>query len=138
MVMSSVSDVAHGGNATILIIPDDNHVLSGLTVNGVDMLNEVYNNVLILQNIQENIVIVATFEDPDAINSVYARATTVKKVHNGVKVYNAPIGKMLTVYTTSGIPIRHIKIQEENFYLDIPVNNIYIIKIDDRTFKLAL
>lgn len=138
MVMSSVSDVAHGGNATILIIPDDNYVLSGLTVNGVDMLNEVYNNVLILQNIQVSIVIVATFEDPDAINSAYARATTVKKVHNGVKVYNAPIGKMLTVYTASGIPVRQIQIQEENFYLDIPMNKIYIIKIDDRTFKLAL
>lgn len=138
IVMSSVSDVAHGGNATILIIPDDKCVLTYLTVNGVDMLNKVNNNVLILQNIQEDIVIVATFENTDAINSVYARMTTVKKTNNGVEVNNAPIGKLATVYTTSGTPIKTIKINKEKFLIVLPLNRVYIIKVDDRPFKISL
>jgi len=137
-VMSSVSDVAHGGNATIIITPNNAYALAGLVVNGVDMLNEVNNDMLILQNIRENIAIVATFESTDAMNSAYARATIVKKVDNGIEVYNAPIGKLLTVYTMSGVPVRSIKISEENFFISLSKNRTYIIKIDDRTFKMAL
>lgn len=138
MVMSSVSEVSHGGNATILIIPNESYVLSSLTVNGVDMIQNVVNNVLVLQNIQENVVVKATFESSDAINSVYARATTVKKANTGIEVNNAPVGKMLIVYTTSGLPVKSIKITEEDFYVSLLLNQVYIIKIDDRTFKLAL
>lgn len=137
-VMSSVSDVAHGGNATILIIPNDSYVLTSLVVNGVDMINDVVNNVLTLQNIHENIVVVATFEVIDAVNSVYARSTTVRKVKDGIQVNNAPIGKLLNVYTVAGIPIKSMKISEEDFFVDLPLDKVYLIKIDDRTFKIAL
>ena len=137
-VMSSVSDVATGGNATVLVIPNDSYVLVSLMVNGVDMIDEVQNNVLMLQNIHENMVIVATFKNVDAINSVYAKATTVKRVKNGIEVNNAPTGKLLNVYTMAGLPVKSIKISEENFFVNLSGNKAYIIKIDDRTFKIAL
>lgn len=138
LLMSSVSDVAHGGNATIIVIPNDSYVLASLLVNGVDMTNEVVNNVLILQNIHENIVIVARFENIDAVNSVYAKATTVKKVKDGILVNSAPVGKLLIVYTMSGLPVKSICISEENIFVNLPLNKAYIIKIDDRIFKVVL
>ena len=138
MVMSSVPEVTHGGDATILIIPNESYTLASLTVNGIEMINEVINNVLKLKNIHENVVVIATFEYSDAINSAYARATTVKEVKYGIEVNNAPIGKLLNVYTMSGIPVKSIKILEENFFVNLPMNRAYIIKIDDRTFKIAL
>lgn len=138
IVMSSVSDVASGGDATILIIPSDSYVLASLMVNGVDKINEVYNNVLRLQNIHENVVIEATFESVDAIYSIYARATTVKKINNGIEVKNAPVGRFLNIYTMAGIPVKSIKISEENFFVNLALNKVYLIKIDERIFKIAL
>ena len=138
VIMSSVSDVIHGDNATILIIPDDSHVLARLEVNGVDMVNQVINNVLSLRDIHENQVIVATFESTDAVNSLYARTTVIKKVENGIEVSNAPVGMLLNVYTIAGTPVKSIKISEEKFFINLPLNKTYIIRIDDRTFKIAL
>ena len=138
ILMSSVSDVAHGGNATIIVIPNDSYVLASLLVNGVDMTNKVDNNVLVLQNIHENLVIVARFENIDAVNSVYAKATTVKKVKDGILVNSAPVGKLLNVYTMAGLPVKSIIISEENIFVNLPLNKTYIIKIDDRTFKVVL
>ena len=136
--MSSVSEVEHGGNATILIIPNDSYILSHLEVNGVDKVNDVSNNVLTLKNIRENMVVAATFENTSAINSLYARATIIKKVKNGIEVSNAPVGMLLNVYTMAGIPVKSIKIPEEKFFINLPLNKTYIIRIDNRTFKIAL
>ena len=137
-IMSSVSDVAYGGNATIIIMPNDSYVLAKLVVNGVDMIEKVVNNVLTLQNIQENIVVEATFESTDAVNSVFARATIIKRVKDGILVKSAPIGKQLTVYTTAGLPLKSINISEGTFFVNLPMSQAYIIKIDDRTFKIAM
>lgn len=138
VIMSSVSEVEHGGNATILIIPNDSYILSHLEVNGVDKVNDVSNNVLTLKNIRENMVVAATFENTSAINSLYARATIIKKVKNGIEVSNAPVGMLLNVYTMAGIPVKSIKIPEEKFFINLPLNKTYIIRIDNRTFKIAL
>ena len=138
VLVASSNKVIPGGSVTFTLFPDEGYEVLNVIMNDEDITGRFVNGTYTIGTVRTDITIQATFKTTDAINSLSIKETIVKKVKNGIEVNNAPIGILMNVYTMSGIPIKTIKISEEDFYINLPMNKTYIIKMDDRIFKIKL
>ena len=138
IIVASSNTVTPGGSVTFTLSPDEGYEVVNVIMNGENITDRFKNGTYTIESVRTDISIQATFKSTDAVNSVYTKATTVKEVKDGIEVNNAPIGKQLNVYNIAGIPVKSIKITEIKFIVKLPLNKAYIIKIDDRIFKIAL
>lgn len=137
-IIASSYSVIPGGSVTFTLSPDEGYVVVNVIMNGENITDRFINGTYTIETVRTDITIQATFKSTDAIISQYAQTTTIQKVKKGIEINNAPIGKLLNVYTLAGIPIKSIKISEENFLVILPLNKTYIIKIDDTIIKITL
>ncbi len=137
-IIASHNTVRSGGSVTFTLSPNEGYEVVSVIMNGEDITNRFINGTYTIETVRTDISIQATFAVKDAVNDVDVKSTTIKKVNDGIQVHNAPIGKQLIVYTMAGLPIKSIKITEDNFFVNLPLNKAYIIMIDDWTFKVAL
>lgn len=137
-IIASSYSVIPGGSVTFTILPDEGYEVVNVIMNGENITDRFTNGTYTIETVRTDITIQATFRSTNAINSQYAKTTTIQKVKNGIEVNNAPIGKLLTVYTMAGIPIKSIKISDKNFLVNLPLNKTYIIKTDDTIIKITL
>jgi len=137
-IRASSNTVIPGGSVTFTLVPNEGYEVVAVVMNGVNITDRFVNGTYTIESVRTDITIQATFALKDAINYVDTKSTTIEIVKDGIHVSFAPIGKLLNVYTTAGLPVKSIKISEENFFVNLPLNKAYIIKIDERTFKVAL
>ena len=137
-IIASHNTVRSGGSVTFTLSPNEGYEVVSVIMNGEDITNRFINGTYTIETVRTDISIQATFAVKDAVNDVDVKSTTIKKVNDGIQVHNAPIGKQLIVYNMAGLPIKSIKITEDNFFVNLPLNKAYIIMIDDWTFKVAL
>ena len=137
-IIASSNTVIPGGSVTFTLLPDEGYKVANVIMNNEDITDRFINGTYTIETVRTDIYIHATFEATNVITTMYAKTTTVKVVKNGIEINNAPIGKLLNVYTVSGIPVKSIKISEESFFVSLPQSKVYIIKIDDKTFKIEL
>ena len=138
VLVASTNNVIPGGSVTFTLFPDEGYEVVSVIMNDENITDRFTNGSYTIATVRTDITIQATFKSTDAINSLYARTITVQKVNNGIVINNAPIGKLLNVYTVAGIPIKSIKISEDNLFVILPLNKTYIIKIDDQIIKMSL
>ena len=136
--MASSNTVIPGGSVTFTLAPNDGYEVVAVVMNGENITDRFINGTYTIESVRADISIQATFAAMDAINYVEPQTTTIEIVKEGIQVSCAPIGKLMNVYSVAGLPVKSIKISEENFFVDLPLNKAYIIKIDDRTFKVVL
>ncbi len=137
-IIASSNTVIPGGSVTFTLAPNEGYEVVSVIMNGENITDRFINGTYTVETVRTDISIQATFAIKDAINFVENKSTTIKIVKDGIQVSCAPIGKLMTVYSTAGLPIKSIKISEENFFVNLPLNKAYIIKIDDRTLKVVL
>lgn len=137
-IMASSNTVIPGGSVTFTLAPNDGYEVVAVVMNGENITDRFINGTYTIESVRADISIQATFAAMDAINYVEPQTTTIEIVKEGIQVSCAPIGKLMNVYSVAGLPVKSIKISEENFFVDLPLNKAYIIKIDDRTFKVVL
>lgn len=137
-IIASSTTMIPGGSVSFTLSPNERYEVVSVIMNGEDITYRFINGTYTIESVRTDITIQATFTSVTAINSVYAKATTVKTVKDGILVNNAPIGKQLIVYTMAGLPINSVIISEGDFLVTIPLDKAYIIKIDDKIFKVVL
>jgi len=71
------------------------------------------------------------------VNEIKANNATVYAEHNGIVVKGANKGETISVYTTMGSLIQTIKATND-VRIYVPSNQIYLVRIAGKTFKVAL
>lgn len=138
-LLASSTTVVLGGSVTFTLLPDEGYEVVSVIMNGENITDRFVNDMYTLESVRTDISIQATFaaQSADAVSTAHARVATVERVKDGILVKNAPVGKLLNVYTMAGIPVKSIKISEADFYVKLPSDKVYIIKIADWTFKMT-
>ena len=137
-IIASSNTVIPGGSVTFTLLPNEGYEVVAVVMNGENITDKFTNGTYTIETVRTDITIHATFAMKNAINYVKTKSTAIEIVKDGIRVSYAPIGKLMTVYSTAGLPVKSIKISEENFFVNLPLNKAYIIKIDDRIFKVIL
>lgn len=137
-LIASSNNVIPGGTVTFTLFPAEGYEVLNVIMNGENITDRFTDGSYTIATVRTDITIQATFRNTNAISSLYAKELVVEKAKNGIEVNNAPIGKLLNIYNMSGIPVKSINISEENFFVNLPLGKAYIIKIDDRIFKIAM
>jgi len=76
-------------------------------------------------------------EDVTPVNEIKTINATVYAEQNNIVVKGASVGETISVYTTMGTLVKTIKATND-IRINVPSNQIYLVKIADRTFKVAL
>lgn len=63
---------------------------------------------------------------------------TLTVIKGIIHIKGAPIGSSIYVYSLAGEMYEFRKVREEDTILDLPRNEIYIIKVGDKTFKVKI
>ena len=75
-------------------------------------------------------------EVPAAVSSMKASAVRIQGTSFGARVTGATIGDMIHVYTTDGILQKAVKAETDRIDIPLERDNVYIIKVADKTLKL--
>lgn len=110
-------DVFKGDSLTIEFIPDQDHCVESLVVNGRDLTSEITNGAITLYEIDSDTSVEVTF---DWITSVADAVATgvVWRLNDGVVEANAPV----SVYTASGAAVG------SGTSVSLPARGVYVVK----------
>lgn len=76
-------------------------------------------------------------ENVTAVKPIKKSNVNVYSEQNDIVVKGAGLGETIYVYTTMGTLVKTIKATND-VRINVPSNQIYLVKIADKTFKIAL
>ena len=71
------------------------------------------------------------------INELSLSKASVSTLHNSIIIQNAH-GETISVYTPSGALLKTVKASDDYIKIEVPENQIYLVKIANITYKVAL
>lgn len=77
-------------------------------------------------------------EESTPILQIQANNTKVYTEQDAIVVTDIKSGDVITIYSTSGTLIQTIKATDNEIRITVPAHQMYLIKIEDKTFKAAL
>jgi len=77
-------------------------------------------------------------EDGNSINNDSYSETKVYAYSGSLIIRGAEIGELVSIYSESGVLIRTVEVDESTMTVELPKNNMYIVKTADKTFKVIL
>lgn len=138
---SIAQEVEKGKAYKFIITPSDGWQIESVSFNGSDVTSQMVDNLFVTPSIIED----------SELNIVYKQdeSSAVKDVRGESKVrVFASCGKLhivnngsatdLSVYSLSGSIVMSESIGSGTTNVDFPTNNIYIVKVGDETFKVAM
>lgn len=138
---SIAQEVENGKSYTFLITPSKGWQIESISFNGSDVTSRMskssYKTPTIIDDSELNIV----------YKQVESSAIQASKSKSNVKVY-ASYGKLtvenygsarnLSIYSISGLKVAFESVGTGSTTLDLPMNNIYIVKVGEETFKISM
>lgn len=124
---------------TYIIIPSENWQINTVTFNGIDVTSQVDNDQYTTPAIVENSILNITFKNiavsitQNQVDNIKVYAESAAIIIEGIE-----LDKLISVYTSAGHLVQ--KTQATNTIMKIIVspNQIYVVRIDNLIFKLAL
>ena len=132
-------DVAEGGSLTISVIPETGWSLQSLYIDGEDFTSLMNGNKYTFENVTSNHVVTAVFKDnTSGVQDVNVDTKkTLLEIKDGKLSFSGIGGnETVVIYGIDGKMIQRTTAE----YLQSQTlgNGIYIIKIDDETYKISL
>lgn len=87
--------------------------------------------------------IVEMSDDDDILNIIHLANANSEKVcvdveESGIRINNAPEGTLCQVFSTDGKLLKLVKLTTVNHFIGLPGSQMYIVKVGDKTIKVAL
>ena len=76
-------------------------------------------------------------ENPSAINDFAHTPVMIQRTPTGIRVTDAIMGDVIRVYTIDGLLQNTVKVNDKIIDISLKKDNIYIIKVGDKTVKLG-
>ena len=123
---------------TIYIGSIGDNVVNGVTFNGKDVTDEVINGYYTTPKIKGESYLSISFEVASGIKEFESNNVKVLGFDGSIQITNLDEPCDVSVYTTDGklVDIVHSAFGDVN--LNVPNDQLYIVKVGSRTFKLAL
>ena len=123
------------------IMPEEGYSVNTITYNGVNISNEIdddcrYITPVITHDSELRISFSETILTDIIEENLYD--IRVYSSDDNIIINNIRKDDDISVYTTTGALITSLKSTGETANIIVPVNNIYIVKVNKKTFKLAL
>ena len=87
--------------------------------------------------------IVEMSDDDDILNNIHLANANSEKVcvdveEGGIRIHNASEGTLCQVFSTDGKLLKLVKLTTVNHFIGLPGSQMYIVKVGDKTIKVAL
>ena len=134
----------------IMTLPKDKSIELGLSGNDAwkidqliwndtDITESYQNGILKTPEIIENSVLTIVFKSLTDVKTIKASSNIkISTTNNSISIRNIEKGNIITLYSINGKTIYNAVSNSDVIKLDNLQNGVYIIKIDDETFKVAL
>jgi hypothetical protein len=124
---------------TIYIGSYGDNKVNAVTFNGVDVTKSVVNGYYTTPEIKGESVLSVTYEkSSSSIQAVKQNDLKVIGVNGEINVSNIESASNVTVYTVDGKLIDNIPSAIGSARMQVPSDQLYIVKVGNRTFKLAM
>lgn len=123
---------------TIYIGSLGDNVVNAVTFNGKDVTDEVVNGYYTTPKIKGESYLSISFEVASDVKDLESNNIKVIGYDGAIQVTNIDEASDVYVYTTDGKLVESIHSAFGDLRLNVPDEQLYIIKVGNRTFKLAL
>ena len=132
--------VEKGEIYSFVITPETGWHIHSVTFNGADYTSQLdVSNTFKTPRINADATItIAYAEGSSGVSNARANTLKVLGTSNGIKITGANSGDSFSVYGTDGILLYSGYSTGEDIYVSLPVDNIYIVKVGNKTIKIAL
>ena len=131
--------VDKGSTFTFTVHTNTGWKIHSVSFNDKDVTSELDDdNSYTTPAITSNSTLSVVYEEdiPATVSSMKASAVRIQGTSFGARVTNATIGDMIHVYTTDGILQKAVKAETDRIDIPLERDNVYIIKVADKTLKL--
>ena len=114
--------------------------INTILFNGIDVTSQIIENVYITPAIISNTVLSVSFvkTDQDAVKSAKANTIRVYKNDNSAIIENVSDRQLITVYDIDGKEIDKVIPSQDVVSIQLEEGKIYVIVIDNMTYKIAM
>jgi len=124
---------------TLNFTPTEGYKIASVSLNGKDIISDITNNAYTINEVSEDLNIVVSFKDINtAINGTEANGLKVYAEQNSIVIEGANLGDEVSVYTTLGTLMKAVKATEDRIRIDVPCNQIYLIRVAGKSYKVSL
>lgn len=133
--------VPQGKTQTLVIEPEDGWTAHNVTFNDNDVMDELMDgNRFLVPALYKDAVICITYESADNVEEkvMYQNSARVRVLGNAIQVDGIENGETVKVYNTNGVAIACAISNRGRAKFELPINNTYIIKTQDKVVKVRL
>lgn len=112
--------------------------VNAVTFNGEDVTEEIFDGYYTTPEIKGESVLSITYETPSNVNSLSLRNVKVIGSDGEICINNIDEPADVYVYTMDGKAVGHIASALGNANIKADPDNVYIVKVGERTYKIAL
>ena len=124
---------------TLNFTPTEGYKIASASLNGKDILSDITNNAYTINTLSEDLNIIVSFKDINtAINGTEANSIKVYTEQNSIVIEGANLGDEISVYTTLGTLMKAVKATEDRIRIDVSGNQIYLIRVAGKSYKVSL
>jgi len=133
-------DVTNLDEITVKISPDEGYKVHSVTLNGEEMTHETTSTLLTLIKLEEDATLNAVFEkDNGSVTGIDELPSDKKDIHittcnQTVNISGLSDGTTVYAYNINGTLLKATT--ESSF--DLPPNEVYILRVGSRSYKIAL
>ena len=135
-VVNSTIKVEANKKLRLTFTPNQGYVIASATLNGTDITSEIKNNVYKGEAVNEDITLNVVFEK--TISFLKESNIKVYAEENSIVIMGVNLGERISVYNILGNLLQTIIVTNYEVKINVPVNQIYLIKTSSKTFKVTL
>lgn len=123
---------------TIFIGSLGSNQVNAVTFNGVDVTNEVVNGYYTTPEITGESVLSVSYEETSAVRSLTMNTVKVTGYNGVLTISDIDKPSEVRVYSTDGRLVDSAVSAFGTITLQLPAEQVYVVKVGERTFKIAL
>ena len=130
--------VKAGERFTIYIGSLGENKVNAVTFNGVDVTDEVVNGLYTTPEIKGESVLSISYNTSSSVSAPELKDVRVTGYNGEIKIKNLEKPSDIYVYSTDGKLIESLPATQGTIDIQVPSNQLYIVKIGSQTYKLAM
>ena len=123
---------------TLTFTTNQGYKIESATLNAKDITSDVTGGSFTIPEVKEDLVFDVKFVMNIAITDTGTDSVAVYTDQNAIIIKGIKLGERVSVYTTTGTLVQIINATDRIIKINIPNNQIYMIRIAGKTYKVAL
>ena len=130
--------VKAGEKFTIYIGSLGDNKVNAVTFNGVDVTDEVVNGLYTTPEIKGESVLSISYNTSSSVSAPELKDVRVTGYNGEINIKNIKKPSDIYVYSTDGKLLESLPATQGTIDIQVPSNQLYIVKIGSQTYKLAM